>query len=291
MLKNLLYSIFLHLIILMIIQGSIRRKEKDLLKSKEIVVSLTPIKESQIISEEKKPEDSLDQNKDDSDEKLAAEEKRKEQQRLDRIKKENELAEEKKRLEDLKKKQEADLLAQKKAEEEAIKKAEEEKIKAAEELKRKAEEEKQKLEQAKKKAEDEKRMAAEKKKKAEEDRINSILNPANRIENINLSQRERINIQDQLKSCYKQALKETKLTKSNRIFVKVEISKTGNITFKPRNVLTVNEKDKQPNFEEQKLTIITVKKAIDLCSPLRNLPNEKYEVWREVVLEFEEQND
>ena len=33
--------------------------------------------------------------------------------------------------------------------------------------------------------------------------------------------------------------------------------------------------------------IDNIKKALELCSPLRNLPLEKYELWKNLILNFE----
>ena len=46
--------------------------------------------------------------------------------------------------------------------------------------------------------------------------------------------------------------------------------------------------DQEANY---KITINNVRRAVELCSPLRNLPLEKYEIWKKVLLEFGEEQE
>jgi hypothetical protein len=39
--------------------------------------------------------------------------------------------------------------------------------------------------------------------------------------------------------------------------------------------------------EDYKIIIDNIKRALDLCSPLRNLPIEKYDSWKEIILQFD----
>jgi len=101
-----------------------------------------------------------------------------------------------------------------------------------------------------------------------------------------LSFRETINIQSQIKMCYKRAIEESGFESKNKIIVKIQISIDGYI----ENDLdeTVDfEKYNNPAFKDYKIIIDNVKRALELCSPLRNLPKEKYDSWREVSLQFD----
>jgi hypothetical protein len=39
--------------------------------------------------------------------------------------------------------------------------------------------------------------------------------------------------------------------------------------------------------KDYKIVIDNIKRALDLCSPLRNLPIEKYDSWKEIILQFD----
>ncbi len=110
---------------------------------------------------------------------------------------------------------------------------------------------------------------------------------ANSIENLNLSAREKYNIQSQLKRCYKKALDEIKVKTKIIIVIKANISKEGYITSNLEQLIDRERYNDKKDFG-YKNAIDSVHKAIELCSPLRNLPLDKYDIWKEVTLEFDE---
>ena len=47
------------------------------------------------------------------------------------------------------------------------------------------------------------------------------------------------------------------------------------------------EKYNNTTHKDYKIVIDNSKRALDLCSPLRNLPMEKYDSWKEIILQFD----
>jgi len=106
------------------------------------------------------------------------------------------------------------------------------------------------------------------------------------LEGSSLSIKEKTNILSQLKMCYKRAISETKQYSKLSLVINVRITKDGYIE-SDLNQLIDKTRYSNPDHLEYKKLIDNVKKALDLCSPLRNLPNEKYEVWKELILHFD----
>jgi len=106
------------------------------------------------------------------------------------------------------------------------------------------------------------------------------------LEGSSLSIKEKTNILSQLKMCYKRAISETKQNSKLSLVINVRITKDGYIE-SDLNRLIDKTRYLNPDHLEYKKLIDNVKKALDLCSPLRNLPNEKYEVWKELILHFD----
>ncbi len=106
------------------------------------------------------------------------------------------------------------------------------------------------------------------------------------IENSGLSSREKLNILSQLKMCYHHAIQESKQVSNLKFIVEVEISKEGYIQSKIDSLID-KKRYLNPLNRDYKAMIDNVKKALDLCSPLRNLPIEKYEMWKNLILNFE----
>jgi aminopeptidase-like protein len=50
--------------------------------------------------------------------------------------------------------------------------------------------------------------------------------------------------------------------------------------------ISENQKKRLPKGN-YKIVIDNIKRALDLCSPLRNLPIEKYDSWKEIILQFD----
>lgn len=115
---------------------------------------------------------------------------------------------------------------------------------------------------------------------------NNPTNPIKSLEGSSLSANEKTNILSQLKMCYKRAISETKQNSKLSLVINVRITRDGYIESDLNNLI---DKTRYNNIEhlEYKKLIDNVKKALDLCSPLRNLPNEKYEAWKELILHFD----
>lgn len=109
-------------------------------------------------------------------------------------------------------------------------------------------------------------------------------NNAEDLENLQLSAREKFNIQSQLRACYKRAL--TNIPKSDFIaVVKVTILQDGTIDFDEENIIDA-ERYNNPKNTNYKHRMDSILQTLELCSPLRNMPSDKYEIWREFTIEF-----
>lgn len=116
--------------------------------------------------------------------------------------------------------------------------------------------------------------------------VSDKLNNAKTIEQSSLSTKEKTNILSQLKMCYNRAIAENKQKSSLGIIIKINISKDGFIESDLNSQIDLNRYN-NPNQQEYKKLIDNVIKALDLCSPLRNLPTDKYDIWRELILQFD----
>jgi hypothetical protein len=124
-------------------------------------------------------------------------------------------------------------------------------------------------------------------KKQENPKDSKVVDMANSLENLDLSGREKFNIQSQLKFCYRMAQSESKLESKTKVVAKVQINRDGKININFDDLINKLRYD-DPDESDYRNTITNVKRALDLCSPLRNLPLDKYDIWKEIVLEFEE---
>ena len=86
--------------------------------------------------------------------------------------------------------------------------------------------------------------------------------------------------------CYHHAIQESKDVNNLKFTIEVEISKEGFIQSKIDSLID-KKRYLNPINKDYKAMIDNVKKALDLCSPLRNLPIEKYELWKNLILKFE----
>jgi len=169
-----------------------------------------------------------------------------------------------------------------------FKKAEEEKT---EEVVKKIEEEKpeEKIKEVVKKIEEEEVVEAkeeETEKPAEEDVAANVdaINNIEDLESLQLSAREKFNIQSQLRACYKRSL--ANIPKSNyTAVVTVTILQDGTIDFDSDNIIDAKlyNNPKDTNYKNRMDSIL---QTLELCSPLRNMPSDKYEIWREFTIEF-----
>jgi hypothetical protein len=109
---------------------------------------------------------------------------------------------------------------------------------------------------------------------------------------IKLSLRERINIQMQIKSCYKMAILKSGLDSKDKVLINVFLKRDGNIDMTKTEIVDDDKYKNSTQGEKEKfyIAVENAKNALIFCSPLRNLPDNKYKVWREMSLEFDSQN-
>lgn len=110
-----------------------------------------------------------------------------------------------------------------------------------------------------------------------------IINEEYNLENLNLSTREKFNIKNQLDICYKLATQDSKTKSSLIITVTIKIDKEGYIS---SNLEEIIDKNRYKNEKEYENAINNARKTITLCNPLRNLPEDKYDVLKEINLDF-----
>ena len=125
----------------------------------------------------------------------------------------------------------------------------------------------------------------EKKAEEKDEAIAANDNNINSLQNINLSVREKFNIQSQLRVCYKRAIKENGKDSQIKVTVAVNIAEDGSIA---PNFDDIIDPTKYKQDSKYKIAIDNARRALELCSPLRNLPLDKYDIWKEVLLEFDE---
>lgn len=106
------------------------------------------------------------------------------------------------------------------------------------------------------------------------------------LEGKGLSAREKNNIQSQLTSCYRKAILESKEKTDLGFIIKIEVNENGYIK---TNIDDLIDKEKYNNPDEKKYrTLINnIKRTFDLCNHIRNLPVEKYDIWKIIILKFD----
>jgi len=123
--------------------------------------------------------------------------------------------------------------------------------------------------------------ASELTKKENENSVKSEINAKN-IENLELSHREKFNISSQLKSCFNRFSNNYKFDIT--IALKVSVSKDGSIEYNKDDFIDYNRISEDQNYKNAVNSVI---EALDFCSPLRNMPADKYEIWNEFSINFD----
>lgn len=294
MIKNLLYSLFLHFLLLTVIYANFNLKNIEENKTSEIAVSLISLNGSEDSSKTKL--DSALETK----EKLNS---KKEKQILKNPKSQKESPKNKvkKHPEKLAKSKSSKSITQPVIQEKNSKFKQEiapEKIQEESDKNKKDEVKNEEKDEEENNILQKEKNLGSKEKFDEEEESDEQKNPkesdqqnmANSIENIDLSAREKFNIQSQLKMCYRRAIDETKLTSKVEISVKLSISEDGYIESDLEDLVDMTRYN-NPKEAGYKISVDNVRRAIDLCSPLRNLPLEKYEIWKEIILEFNDEGE
>ena len=295
MIRNILYSLFFHFLLISLVYFSFNSDPIiDLKKPQKVSVSLVlksgNVTEQPVLKEIEKlpsiPEPPAELNPE-IEKQLKKEEEKKaalEKERLEKIKKEK-LLKEKLEKEKKAKIEKEKLEKEKKAkiEKEKKKKIEEEKLK-----KKKAEEEKSKKEEVKK--EPEKQLVKEEPKPAQKPTEVTKEEPdifsQNTIDKLSLLARERINLQSQFDRCYFRALKKMNIAEAEPIRVKIFIDKNGLIDLDLAIFENFDKKWPDPIQENYRIAVKTARIAILFCNPMHNLPSDKYDIWKEIDLEF-----
>lgn len=275
MLKNLLYSIFLHLALIAIIYASFNLKnyhQDQLIKVAVSVVTATNVE--------------MQSAQNNSDNVKKSEEKPKEE---DKPKSKNETKTKpvkKSKVSEVKKKskpKKVEVTKDKKIKEN--KKPKEEK----KELKTKAPPKEQKLKELVETKVEKENKQEETKEAENDDQEEEIIAPSNSevksLESLNLSSRERFNIESQLRLCYKRAIKESGKDSQIKVVIAVNIAEDGTVL---ANFDEIVDAVKYKQDVRYKVAVDNARRALELCSPLRNLPLDKYDVWKEVLLQFDE---
>ena len=288
MIKNLLYSLFLHFLLLLVIYANFNLKKIDETKTTEIAVSLISLNGDENSSNTKPSAESKNEEKDEPVKKV----KSKTQASAAKKSKKNQVKELQKKL--IKSKPAtANTKPIDASKEDAFKQQEPTPTKPQEISKPQEDDEinKHRDEEQNDISNKEKDLGAEKQtdktseasdaKSAKKDETNMASN----IDTLDLSVREKFNIQSQLKRCYSRAVDETKLESNLRIVVKAKVSEDGYIDSDLNDNLD-SDRYNNPQDPNYKIAIDNARRALDLCSPLRNLPLDKYDVWKEVILEF-----
>ena len=249
MIKNILYSIFLHLILSFVIYLNFNNIKSLTINDKEDFFV------SAVINNDKK------------------------------IKKDPTIKEIKKVI---KKKKDPEKKVQKRKEKilPKIKKEAKKKIAKIKKIKKKE----KKIEKIKKKEVKKPKKIAKELKKEKLKEINSYFMQKNAefdlnkdIDNINLSNREKLNLKTQLKQCYIWAIKETRHKNNSKIKFTINISKNGEIN---SNIKDIIDNEKLKIDENYRKSVENIKKTLELCSPMRNLPRNKHEILQEINIEF-----
>jgi hypothetical protein len=120
------------------------------------------------------------------------------------------------------------------------------------------------------------------------DKPNSItFEDKQKLENIDLLFREKFNIELQIKRCYKRSISESGKDSKAPVNIHVIIDKDGSIDLDLVEIQDY-EKYSDPTEIDFHIAVDNVKRALTLCSPLRNLPEDKYDIWHEINLQFDD---
>ncbi|MES2676742.1 MAG: hypothetical protein V4612_00305 [Pseudomonadota bacterium] len=120
----------------------------------------------------------------------------------------------------------------------------------------------------------------------EESELNQYSFTENTIESLDLLAREKFNIQSQIKRCYKKALDLSGSKNKTVINAHIVVGEDGFIDLSEVIIKDFQKytDPKEVNFHQ---AVDVVIQSLKLCSPIRNLPQDKYDVWKEIDLQFD----
>lgn len=122
-------------------------------------------------------------------------------------------------------------------------------------------------------------------KKQEEKPSKKVAEKATELENLDLSAREKLNMRSQLKRCYSRAIREADFSSKTMISIVIQIDEYGYIESNLDTILD-EKRYNDPEESSYKLAVDNIRRTINLCSPLRNLPTDKYDIWKKITLDF-----
>ncbi len=104
------------------------------------------------------------------------------------------------------------------------------------------------------------------------------------LENLNLSAREKYNIHSQLGGCYHRAL-ENDTEEKISVTIKINVLKDGTLEFDLEKIIDYNRYNNPKETAYRKM-MDNIVQTLELCSPIRNLPLDKYDIWKEFTIKF-----
>lgn len=104
--------------------------------------------------------------------------------------------------------------------------------------------------------------------------------------NFGLSTREKISVQNQLVSCYKNALIQTSKKSIVKTSVTIKLFMDGIIDSKEIKIRVIDDENKF-SAEDYDIAINNAKIALAYCNPIRNLPRTKYQSWQNINFVFD----
>jgi hypothetical protein len=292
MIKNLLYSLFIHFLLILVIYLNFNLRKPEENKTTEIAVSLVTLTGEEKSNIDQFPSAAKEESKKDEGAKKVEETKEAESTKItekNKVKKSPKKLARAKVAKAVKKAVIEEKIKEFKPEEkEEIKQKDASKLQEDEVQNQNEDKEENDVPKKEEDSGAKKESTKEsEEKKQENPKDSKLVDMANSLENLDLSGREKFNIQSQLKFCYRMAQSESKLESKTKVVAKVQISRDGKISVNFDDLINKLRYD-DPDESDYRNTITNVKRALDLCSPLRNLPLDKYDIWKEVVLEFEE---
>ena len=104
--------------------------------------------------------------------------------------------------------------------------------------------------------------------------------------NFGLSTRERISVQNQLISCYKNALVQTGKKSVVKTSVTIKLFMDGIIDSKEIKIKVIDDENRF-STEDYEVAMNNAKIALAYCNPIRNLPRTKYQNWQNINFVFD----
>lgn len=104
--------------------------------------------------------------------------------------------------------------------------------------------------------------------------------------NFGLSTREKFSVQNQLISCYKNAIIQTGKKSVVKTSVTIKLFMDGIIDSKEIKIRVIDDKNKF-SAKDYDVAINNAKIALAYCNPIRNLPRTKYQSWQNINFVFD----